>query len=76
MSQTLTKSTLHGSMIDMQRVTTHEAKTHLSKILARVEQGEEFTVCRGEVPVALVSPVVEARRPKQRPAVGTITSAG
>lgn len=57
----------------MQQVTTHEAKTHLSKFLARVLQGEEFVICRGEVPVARLVPVGSIRV-AGRPKVGTLTS--
>ena len=32
-----------------------EAKTHLSKIIARVEQGEEITIARNNKPVAVIS---------------------
>jgi prevent-host-death family protein len=35
-------------------VTIHEAKTHLSKLVARVEAGEQFIVRRGKVPVAML----------------------
>lgn len=58
----------------MQQVTTHEAKTHLSKFLARVSQGEEFLICRGDVPVARLVPVGKVRS-VGRPKVGTCTSA-
>jgi prevent-host-death family protein len=34
------------------QVTVHEAKTQLSKLLARVERGEEIVIARGSVPVA------------------------
>ncbi len=57
----------------MQQVTTHEAKTHLSRFLARVLQGEEFVICRGDVPVARLVPV-ESVRVTGRPKVGTRTS--
>jgi prevent-host-death family protein len=33
-------------------VNIHEAKTHLSRLLERVEQGEEVTIMRANVPVA------------------------
>ncbi len=33
-------------------VTIHEAKTHLSKLVARVEAGEEIIIARGKEPVA------------------------
>ena len=55
------------------RVTTHEAKTHLSQLLAEVERGEEILVCRGK---QVVARLVSAREstPNARPKVGTITS--
>lgn len=53
----------------MKTITTHEAKTHLSRYLAAIEQGEEFVIARGKKPVAMLSPVPkEAQRP--RPKVG------
>lgn len=33
-------------------VTVHAAKTHLSKLLARVEKGEEIVIARRSKPVA------------------------
>lgn len=36
-------------------VTVQEAKTHLSKLLRRVEAGEEVTIRRGKVPVAVLT---------------------
>jgi prevent-host-death family protein len=36
----------------MTQVTVHEAKTHLSRLLAAVESGEEVVICRGSKPVA------------------------
>lgn len=35
----------------------HEAKTQLSRIVERVEHGEEVTICRSGVPVARVVPI-------------------
>ncbi|MCP5523047.1 MAG: type II toxin-antitoxin system Phd/YefM family antitoxin [Verrucomicrobiales bacterium] len=58
----------------MQNVTVHNAKTHLSRLLAEVEQGREFTICRGNQPVARLSPV--RAEPVSRPKVGEITSGG
>jgi prevent-host-death family protein len=55
-------------------VTTHEAKTHLSKLLAEVEAGEEVTIARGTRPVARLVPVKRSAR-RSRPKVGTRTSA-
>lgn len=61
----------------MKSVTTHEAKTHLSKLLAEVEAGEEVVICRGSVPTARLSKVdTGAPTPPRRPLVGAITSEG
>jgi prevent-host-death family protein len=53
-------------------VTIHQAKTHLSRLLHQVEQGEEILVCRGKQPVAKIIP----SRPTTpaRPKVGQPTS--
>lgn len=37
-------------------VTVYEAKTHLSRLLRRVEAGEEVVIRRGKEPVALLVP--------------------
>ena len=50
----------------MATVTIHEAKTNLSKLIARAEAGEEIVIARGKEPVvrlALVTPAAERRRP-------------
>jgi len=36
----------------MIRLNVHEAKTHLSRYLAMVEQGEVIVLCRRNVPIA------------------------
>lgn len=57
----------------MKQVTTHEAKTHLSKLLAEVERGEEIIILRGSKPAARLTAV--GRRPSsKRPKVGVHTS--
>ncbi|PYT82095.1 MAG: type II toxin-antitoxin system prevent-host-death family antitoxin [Acidobacteria bacterium] len=38
------------------KVNIHQAKTHLSRILRRVAQGEEITIARAGVPVARLVP--------------------
>ena len=38
-------------------VTVHEAKTHLSRLLERVESGEEVVIARGRTPVARLVPI-------------------
>ncbi len=46
----------------MNPVTIHEAKTHLSRLLHRVEQGEELVIARGRTPIARLVPYREAER--------------
>ena len=46
----------------MDPVTIHEAKTHLSRLLHRVEQGEEFVIARGRTPIARLVPYRESKR--------------
>jgi prevent-host-death family protein len=41
----------------MATVTIHEAKTQLSKLIARAEAGEEIVIARGKEPVVRLSPV-------------------
>ena len=53
----------------MQTVTVHEAKTHMSRLLARVEAGEEFVIARGKNAIAKLVPLyppVPARRTPNR----------
>jgi prevent-host-death family protein len=45
-------------------VNVHEAKTHLSRLLDRVSQGEEIAIARGGRAVARLVPVRE--QPEQR----------
>lgn len=50
----------------MATVNIHEAKTHLSKLIQRVELGEEITIARAGRPVARLAPVkptVASRKP-------------
>jgi antitoxin (DNA-binding transcriptional repressor) of toxin-antitoxin stability system len=53
-------------------VTIYEAKTHLSRILQQVEQGEEVIVCRGKQPFARIVPSTSTKL--NRPKVGQPTS--
>lgn len=41
----------------MKTVNVHEAKTHLSRLLARVARGEEVTIARAGKPVARLVPI-------------------
>jgi prevent-host-death family protein len=45
-------------------VNVHEAKTHLSRLLERVSEGEEIVIARAGRPVARLVPVEE--RPQRR----------
>ncbi len=45
----------------MAYVTVHDAKTTLSKLLARVLRGEEIVIARGSVPVARLVPLENAQ---------------
>ncbi len=46
----------------MKRVNTHEAKTHLSRILEDVENGETVLVCRRNVPITELRPLAPERK--------------
>jgi prevent-host-death family protein len=53
----------------MATVTIHQAKTNLSKLIARVEAGEEILIARGKQPVAQLTAV---ERPKKKRGVAGI----
>jgi prevent-host-death family protein len=53
-------------------VNVHEAKSQLSRLLARVEQGEEIVIARAGTPVAVLGPV---RRPHLMDGFGVIKGA-
>lgn len=44
----------------MNMVNIHEAKTHLSAILKRVESGEEILIAKSGHPIARISPLSPA----------------
>ncbi len=46
-------------------INIHEAKTHFSKLLKKVEAGEEVTISRAGVPVARL--IAAKPEPKERP---------
>lgn len=46
----------------MKTVGAYEAKTHLSKLLDRVERGESITIQRHGVPIAVLQPVDRSKR--------------
>lgn len=47
----------------MATVNIHEAKTHLSRLLERVEKGEEIVIARSGKPIARLIALEPARRP-------------
>ena len=50
----------------MREVNVHEAKTHLSRLLMRVAQGEEIVIAKAGKPIARLVPV----EPKSRRILG------
>ncbi len=54
----------------MERVNIHEAKTHFSKLVERVEAGEEIVIARAGRPVAKLVRYTEP--PRTRP-LGTLS---
>ncbi|MCL4245134.1 MAG: type II toxin-antitoxin system Phd/YefM family antitoxin [Candidatus Dadabacteria bacterium] len=49
----------------MIRVNIHEAKTHLSKLLERVQDGEEVIISKGNKPIARIV-LIEELRPERK----------
>lgn len=58
----------------MQTVTVHEAKTHLSRLLARVREGEEIIIAKGKHPWAKLVPLDDKPiLPRQAGTLGPIS---
>lgn len=49
----------------MTTVSVHEAKTHLSRLLARVEAGEEVIIARGKQEIAKLVPLESPQRKRE-----------
>jgi prevent-host-death family protein len=47
------------------KVNTHEAKTHLSRLLERVANGEEIVIAKAGKPVAKLVPYTETQEPRK-----------
>lgn len=61
----------------MNQVNIHEAKTHLSALIAQVERlGEKVTICRYGRPVAELVPVRQGSRTQISPELSRITITG
>ena len=54
----------------MASVSVHEAKTHLSRLIAQVEAGGEVVITRNNRPVARL---VREGPPKKKPLLGALT---
>lgn len=50
----------------MATVTIHEAKTHLSRLIARMHQGEEIIIAKGKHPQAKLVPLDNKRKLQRR----------
>lgn len=48
-------------------VTVHHAKTHLSKLIAAAERGEEVVIARGDKPAVRIVPFEPATKPERKP---------
>ena len=53
-------------------VTVHHAKTHLSRLIAQAEAGEEVVIARGDKPAVRLVPVKPAPRRKAGSLKGVI----
>ena len=60
----------------MSAVTIHAAKTNLSRLLAKVEAGEEIVIARGRTPIARLTPVHGPRAKRQFGAFKGVVSVG
>ena len=49
----------------MDKVNIHEAKTHLSRLIARVAEGEEIVIGRAGRPVAKLVPYIDESEPRK-----------
>ena len=54
------------SVDDLEQVNMHEAKTHLSKLVERVEGGEEIVISRAGKPAAKLVPMPQEEPGKRK----------
>ena len=50
----------------METVNIHEAKTHLSRLMEKVANGESFIIAKAGKPIGKLVPLDEAEKPKKR----------
>lgn len=48
------------------KVNIHEAKTHLSRLLERVSQGEEIVIAKAGKPVARLVAILDKKPPRRK----------
>lgn len=49
----------------MIKLNIHEAKTHLSRYIKRLQRGETILLCRRNVPIAEIRPLLPLRKNKR-----------
>lgn len=59
----------------MEIINIHEAKTHFSKLLARVHSGEEIIIAKSGKPYARIIPIKHAKQRVPGIAKGKVTEA-
>jgi len=51
--------------MDMHKVTIHEAKTHLSRLIKEALEGEEVIIAKGKNPLVKLSPLSKPARSRK-----------
>ena len=69
---TLARERSQAVVRHVKQVTTHQAKTHLLRLLKEVQAGETVVILSGSTPVARLSAAQPATA--SQPPVGTLTS--
>lgn len=73
-SSTRVRLTLTGSLVRLEtamiKLNVHEAKTHLSRYLARLARGESILLCKRNVPIAEIRPLSQPRKHKRSIGLG------
>ena len=72
LGQTSLRHSYFDSERSMTEIGAYEAKTHLPKLLERVQQGERFVITRHGRPVAELSPVANRDAASIRAAIGKL----
>jgi len=49
----------------MIKLNIHQAKTHLSRYLARLARGESILLCKRNIPIAEIRPIAPSRKVKR-----------